>query len=57
MVVVLVVVVVVVVKKCDVVGFALTTRLRNLIEGLARRVVVVLVVVVVVVVGNRLMSD
>lgn len=50
MVVVLVVEVVVVVKKCDVVGFALTTRLGSLIEGLARRVVVVLVVVVVVLV-------
>lgn len=50
MVVVLVVEVVVVVRKCDVVGFALTTRLRKLIEGLARRVVVVLVVVVVVLV-------
>lgn len=44
------VVVVLVVKKCDVVGFAWTTRLRKLIEGLARRVVVVLVVVVVVLV-------
>lgn len=40
------VVLVVVKKKCDVVGFALTTRLRKLIEGLARRVVVVVVVVV-----------